>query len=164
MVDFKTIVSIVKGMDIREVAQIAISLIGGLGKAIKPSYTVLIKPNFGVDLPSTTGATTNPLLVASLIEIVKETGAKRVLVGESSVVGYNAGKIFKQLGVDKVINNTGAELVNLDEDESVEVDVPYGKVLKKIKISRTAWESDFIISVPVMKTHFQTVVSLGLKI
>ena len=159
----QTVVSIVRGKDPRVITREAISLIGGLGPALKSVDTVLIKPNFGVDMPSTTGGTTNPLVVLTLIELAKEAGAKRVLVGESSVVGYNAGKIFDFLGVREPFERAGAELVNMDSDKSVKIEVPNGKVFENIRVHRTAWESDFIISVPVMKTHFQTVVSLGLK-
>jgi uncharacterized protein (DUF362 family) len=159
----QTVVSFVKGKDVKKITREAISLIGGLEQALKPGDTVLIKPNFGVDLPSSTGGTTNPIVVVTLIELAREAGAKRVIVGESSVVGYNAGEIFEFLGVRELFENAGTELVNMDADESIQVKVPNGKNFEKMRIHSTAWKSDFIISVPVMKTHFQTVVSLGLK-
>ncbi len=159
----QTVVSVVKGKDPEMITREAISLIGGLGPVLKSVNTLLIKPNFGVDLPSTTGGTTNPLVVKTLIELAKEAGVKKVVVGESSVVGYNAGEIFDFLGVKEPFKKAGAELVNMDADQAVQVQIPNGKVFEKMRIHRTAWESDFIISVPVMKTHFQTVVSLGLK-
>jgi len=159
----QTVVSFVKGKDVKKITREAISLIGGLEQALKPGDTVLIKPNFGVDLPSSTGGTTNPIVVITLIELAREAGAKRVIVGESSVVGYNAGEIFEFLGVRELFEKAGTELVNMDADESIQVKVPNGKNFEKMRIHSTAWESDFIISVPVMKTHFQTVVSLGLK-
>jgi uncharacterized protein (DUF362 family) len=159
----QTVVSFVKGKDVKKITREAISLIGGLEQALKPGDTVLIKPNFGVDLPSSTGGTTNPIVVVTLIELAREAGAKRVIVGESSVVGYNAGEIFEFLGVRELFEKAGAELVNMDADESIQVKVSNGKNFEKMRIHSTAWKSDFIISVPVMKTHFQTVVSLGLK-
>lgn len=159
----QTVVSFVKGKDVKKITREAISLIGGLEQALKPGDTVLIKPNFGVDLPSSTGGTTNPIVVITLIELAREAGAKRVIVGESSVVGYNAGEIFEFLGVRELFEKAGTELVNMDADESIQVKVPNGKNFEKMRIHSTAWKSDFIISVPVMKTHFQTVVSLGLK-
>ncbi|MFH1479733.1 MAG: DUF362 domain-containing protein [Pseudomonadota bacterium] len=157
------VVSVVKGKNVKKITREAIALIGGLDRVLRSVNTVLIKPNFGVDLPHTAGGTTNPLVVATLVELVKDAGVKRVIVGESSVVGYNAGKIFDFLGVRGLFKKAGAELINMDEDKSVQVKVPNGKVFKKMKVHRTAYESDFIISVPIMKTHFQTVVSLSLK-
>jgi uncharacterized protein (DUF362 family) len=159
----RVLVSVVKGRDIERVTRRAVSLIAGLEKALKSANTVLVKPNLGVDVPSTTGVTANPLVIATLVQILKEAGVKRVIVGESAVVGYNAGSVFDTLGVKDVFERAGAEVVNMDADTPAEVEVPNGKVLEKIKIHRTAWESDFILSVPVMKTHFQTTVSLGMK-
>lgn len=157
------IVSVVKGKNAKKITREAIALIGGLDRVLRSVNTVLIKPNFGVDLPHTAGGTTNPLVVAALVELVRDAGVKRVIVGESSVVGYNAGRIFDFLGVRELFKKAGAELVNMDEDKSVQVKVPNGRVFKQMKVHRTAYESDFIISVPIMKTHFQTVVSLSLK-
>lgn len=159
----QTPVSIVKGKDIRHMTREAVSLIAGIEGLLKPAHQVLIKPNMGVDLPSSTGGTTNPFVVAALVEMVKEVGAKRIIVGESSVVGYKADRIFDVLEVRDLFKNAGAEVISLDDDKSVKVKVPDGDVLDSIRIHRTAWESDFIISVPVLKTHFQTVVSLGMK-
>ena len=159
----QTPVSIVRGKDIRRITREAVSLIGGIKDLLKPGHQVLIKPNLGVDLPSSTGTTTNPFVVAALVEIVKEAGAKRIIVGESSVVGYQADKIFDALEVKDLFKSAGAEVISLDNDKSLKVKVSDGDVLDTIRIHRTAWESDFIISVPVLKTHFQTVVSLGMK-
>ena len=161
--DERKVVSVVKGKDVQRITQEAISLIGGLARALGSANTVLIKPNFGVDLLSSTGGTTNPLVVVALIQLARDAGARRVIVGESSVVGYNAGEIFEFLGVRELFEKAGAQLINMDADKSVQVKVPKGRVFEKMRIHRTAWESDFIISVPVMKTHFQTVVSLSLK-
>jgi uncharacterized protein (DUF362 family) len=163
MVSRATVVSVVKGNDVKRITREAVSWIGGLEQSLRSANTVLIKPNFGVDLPSSTGGTTNPMVVVALIELAKEAGAKKVIVGESSVVGYNAGKIFEFLGVRAPFEKAGAELVNMDADTQVRVRVPNGRNFETMRIHRTAWESDFIISVPVMKTHFQTVVSLSMK-
>ena len=84
MQNTQTLVSIVKGKDIKHITREAVSLIGGIQDLLKPAHQVLIKPNMGVDLPSSSGTTTNPFVVAALVEIVKEAGAKRIIVGESS--------------------------------------------------------------------------------
>jgi uncharacterized protein (DUF362 family) len=135
---------------------------GALEKALKLANKVLVKPNLGVDVPSNTGVTTNPLVINTLVQILKEAGVKRVIVGECSI-GYNAGSVFDTLGVKDVFEQARAEVVNMDADTPVEVEVLNGKVLEKLKIHCTAWESDFIISVHVMKIHFQTTGSLGMK-
>jgi uncharacterized protein (DUF362 family) len=95
--------------------------------------------------------------------MTREAGAKEVTVGESSVVGFDAAVVFDALKVRTIFEKAGATVVSLDQDEVIEVPVPKGDVLKKLKVCRKAYESDVIISVPKMKTHFQTGVTLGLK-
>jgi uncharacterized protein (DUF362 family) len=160
----KTIrVGIAKGKDVVKAVRQAVSLAGGLDQLISPDSRVLIKPNLSVALPARTGVTTNPRVVTALIQFVREAGAREILVGESAVVGFDAGAIFDALKVRSLFEKAGAKVVNLDQDQPVEVRVPQGEVLKKVKIWRTAYESDVIISVPKMKTHFQTGVTLSLK-
>lgn len=156
-------VGIAKGKDVAQAVRQAVSLAGGLDKLIFPHSRVLIKPNLSVALPARSGVTTDPRVVTALIHLVREAGAKEVLVGESAVVGFDAGEIFDALKVRSLFEKAGARVVNLDQDQHVEVKVPRGEVLKKVRIWRTAYESDVLISVPKMKTHFQTVVTLSLK-
>ncbi len=141
----------------------ALSLIGGLEKIITSRSRVLIKPNLGVPLPAKTGVTTEPKVVLALIRLAKEAGAKEVIVGESAVVGFDASAIFDTLKVRSVFEKAGAKVMSLDQDETIEITVPKGDVLTKLKVCRRAYESEVIISVPKMKTHFQTGVTLGLK-
>jgi uncharacterized protein (DUF362 family) len=159
----KTPVSISKGKNIARAVRQAVDLAGGLEKLIHSGSRVLIKPNLSVALPAKTGVTTDPKVVTALIQLVREAGAKEIMVGESAVVGFDAGAIFDALKVRSLFEEAGARVVNLDQDQAVEIKIPQGKVLKKLKVCRTAYESDVIISVPKMKTHFQTGVTLSLK-
>jgi len=156
-------VGIARGKDVAQAVRQAVLSVGGLERLISPESRVLIKPNLSVALPARTGVTTNPRVVTALIRLVREAGAGEILVGESAVVGFDAGEIFDALKVRRLFENAGARVVNLDRDQPVEVEVPRGEVLKKVKIWRTAYESDVLISVPKMKTHFQTGVTLSLK-
>lgn len=156
-------VSVVEGSAIESSVRTALDLIGGVEKIVRPGDTVLIKPNFGVSISSKTGVITDPMVVEILVALIKEAGPGRLMVGESTVVGFNTAQVFKELGLEGRFEKLGAELVDLDQDEVVEVSVPNGFVLKKIKLFKKAYESDRIISVPTMKTHIFTGVSLGLK-
>lgn len=158
-------VAIQRGENINETVKKALSLLGGLGNVIKRGDTVLIKPNYAVPMRSDTGATTNPQVVIGVIEAAKEAGAGDIIVAESSIVGFDAGKVMGELGVKEVFERAGATVINLDEDQNdmVERRVPRGKILKNIKIFRPASECDVLISVPVLKTHIYTRVSLGMK-
>jgi len=159
----KSRVSISKGKDVTRIVRQAITLVGGLEKLISSHARVLIKPNLSAALPAKTGVTTDPRVVLALIQLAREAGAKEIMVGESAVVGFDAGAIFDALKVRSLFEKAGAKVVNLDQDRALEVKIPSGEVLNKLKVWRTAYESDVIISVPKMKTHFQTGVTLSLK-
>jgi uncharacterized protein (DUF362 family) len=159
----KSQVSIAKGRNAVALVREAISHIGGMRKIITSRSRVLIKPNLGVPLPARTGVTTEPKIVVALIKLAREAGAKEVVVGESAVVGFDAAAVFDVLKVRSIFEKVGARVVSLDQDDVIEVPIPKGDVLKKLKVCRKAYESDVIISVPKMKTHFQTGVTLGLK-
>ena len=159
----KSRVGIAKGKDVASVVRRAVVLAGGLEKIINPQSRVLIKPNLSVALPAKTGVTTDPRVVLALVHLAREAGAKEIMVGESAVVGFDAGEIFDALKIRGLCEKAGAKVINLDQDQAVEIKVPQGEVLQKLKVWRTAYESDVLISVAKMKTHFQTGVTLSLK-
>ncbi len=159
----KSQVSVVRGEQIESSIKEALDLIGGVGRAIRPGDTVLIKPNFGVSVPVETGVVTDPGVIDILISLCMDASPARLLVGESTVVGLDTAQIFRELGLEGRFERLGATMINLDQDEIVEVPVPDGAVLKRLKMYKTAYESDVIISVPSMKTHILTGVTLGLK-
>lgn len=156
-------VAVVKGSDIEASVRKSLDLISGMQKFIRSGDTVLIKPNFGVAAPAETGIITDPLVVEALVKTCRDTGAKKIIVAESSVVGFDTGKVFEALQLTGRFEKYGAELVNLDQDRIIEVPVRNGAVLKKLKLFQKAYESDVLISVPTMKTHILTGVTLGLK-
>jgi len=163
MVNLKSAVSIVKGDDVAVCVRKALDLAGGIRSIVQPGQTVLIKPNFGVAVPPETGIITDPRVIDALIDECRKADSARIVVAESSVVGFNTSEVFRELGLQNRFERRGAELVDLDQDEIIKVDVPDGTVLKSVQIFKSAYESDVIISVPTMKTHILTGVTLGLK-
>ncbi len=156
-------VSVVSGTDIEASVRKAVALIGGIGQFVHPGQQVLIKPNFGVAVPPETGIITDPRVVDAVIKICKEAYPGRLLVAESAVVGFDTTHVYKELDLEKRFDRLGAELIDLDRDDTVNIPVPNGSILKTIKLFKTAYESDVLISLPTMKTHILTQVTLGLK-
>ena len=158
-------VAIGRGENVIETVRKTLGFLGGLKNLIHRGDTVLISPNYAVPMRSETGATTNPQVVMGVIEAAREAGAGEVVVAESSIVGFDAGKVMTELGVKQMFEGAGARVLNLDEDQNdvVEKKLARGKLLKKIRIFRSAAECDVLISVPVLKTHIYTRVSLGMK-
>jgi len=159
----------VKADRIEEAARQAVSLAGGLEKAIRSDTKVLIKPNLCRPAPSGSGHVTDCRVTEAITRMVLELGPSSVVIGEGAAAGYDfAGshsteEAFRVSGVEEVARRLGVKTRNLNRDEVVEVKVEQPYCMDKVKIARTALESDFIISLPVMKTHIRTLISLSLK-
>jgi len=156
------VVSIVKGNDPDILVKEAVELLGGLGSFVKEGQRVFIKPNVCGGVPGKPGSFTNPRVLGSMIQLLRRMDVA-VSVGEADSCMYTADVMIPETGIDKVAAQNGAEVVNLSRGDMVEIDVPDGYVLKKFQVSKAVADADAIISMPVMKTHCCTVVTLGAK-
>ena len=157
-------VSIVKFDGSLESIGRAIELCGGFGKLSK-NDRVLIKPNitFGgwIAIPPY-GMVTTSKMVEGILRKLAEHGCKDITIGEGTILGAlgsNTRRGFKQAGIDRVARRYGAKLIDLNNGPFDYKDL--GDV--KVGISKAALEADFLINVPVLKTHGQVKVSLGFK-
>jgi uncharacterized protein (DUF362 family) len=124
---------------------------------------VLIKPNAARLAFPGEGVTTHPSVVAATVKHLKKQGAGRIVIGESCIFGVDAQEAFRVTGMKEVSEKSRVPLLDLDQGPPMEIAVPGGKVIKKIKVPALLKEFDFIISIPVMKTHMHTRVTLSLK-
>jgi uncharacterized protein (DUF362 family) len=131
---------------------------------VKKDSIVFIKPNF--TFPSyQEGITTNPQVLRSLLEIIKDR-ADRVIVGESDGGNrsFSADTGFKGHGMPDICKETGAELFNLSKLPSRYVeDTIQGKRVKVQVPNLLVDEITCFISVPVLKVHAMTTVTLSMK-
>lgn len=147
---------------VSEAVRNAIQLVGGLNGVISKDAKVLIKPNLCVSVDDPfCGANTHPLVCKAIADMVSGLGG-RPFIAESSAVGVDTERAFKMMGYDR-LREEGYEVLDLKKDETVEIDIPQGKVRKKVATFKSVMEADVIITVPVMKTHDQAVVTLSLK-
>jgi uncharacterized protein (DUF362 family) len=70
---------------------------------------------------------------------------------------------FTRSGTSDVADRLGIDYIDLNRDDAVDVAIPGCYVMDRVKIAKTVVESDVIISVPVLKTHRRTIVTLSLK-
>lgn len=123
---------------------------------------VLLKPNVGrVAVPSS-GVVTHPEVVAAAIDVFREAGAE-VAVGESPIVGVAMQEAYEAAGMTAVAANHNCPLIDMDRRPFVQVPVPEGRVVHALKVCPEVLEFDFVVSLPVMKMHMHTGVSLAVK-
>lgn len=164
------IVSIVKaGEDVELAVREAVSLAGGLDGIVTPQSSVLVKPNIATLAKSGTGKITDARVTRAITKIILERKPKSVIIGEGSAVGYDfpdlqdTMKCLEESGTREVAEELGVPLVDLNTDQHREMEIPHPLVMKSVKIAQTVLGSDVIISVPVMKTHIRSAVTLSLK-
>ncbi len=156
------VVSIVSGKNTKDMLFESIDLLGGIKKFVKSGDTVLIKPNVCGGIPGKKGSYTSPEIISALIEIMKNKPSK-IIIGESDSEMYAADLMFDKTGIREVANHFGADVVNLGNGELITIDIPDAHILKKFKVSKIMYDADVIISVPVVKTHIITDLTLNLK-
>jgi len=123
---------------------------------------VLIKVNFITTKNWETGATTDPIIVEALVNRLRELG-KEVIIVESDAQTTNADKAWVASGMSELGERLDVPFINMRHvDEKIELKVPEGRELKKIKVAKIATESA-IVSAAKLKTHMSTKVTLGLK-
>lgn len=124
---------------------------------------VFIKPNI-VEFNSNRPIHTNPVVVESMIRLCLEEGAREIVVGEGSGHRRNMGCLLRECGLEKVLIENKIRFVDINYDQTKRV-VNLGAKSKLgfIYFSKEAYESDVLISVPKLKTHHWTNVTLSLK-
>ena len=137
--------------------------LGGIEKLVPPGSRILLKPNMVVAKSNSTGATTNPLILDTLIEHLIRTSPWEIIIGESSEVGDDTLQAYKITGVYDIAKKWKVTLLDFKKDHQVYVDVPKGKVLKKVLIAETVTKVDYLINLPILKVHSQTTVTIGMK-
>jgi uncharacterized protein (DUF362 family) len=123
---------------------------------------VLLKPNAGRNVEARKGVTTHPEVVAAAIDAFREAGAE-VAIGESPITGIKTLEAFENCGIKTISEARNCALIDMDARRYVPLEIPDGVVIRKLKLCREVAEYDIIVSIPVMKTHMHTGVSLSVK-
>ena len=140
----------------------AIILAGGFEEAVLPGFKVMIKPNLvGVPDARYPGAVTNPAVCRAIADMVRERGAHPV-IAESAQKGTDTESVIQATGYAE-LRKKGYDVVDLKKTPELVLDMPHGTVIKSAVVYDLASQVDAIISVPVLKTHDQLEITLGLK-
>lgn len=140
--------------DEKEVKPALIRLFEPLGGLdfVKPGMKIVIKPNLVSAMKPEDAATTHPVLLCALAEMLTEKGAA-VIIGDSPGGLYNAAflnRIYSVTGMRET-EKYGAKL-NQDFRQKEAV-FPEAKVLKNFTYTAYLDDADYIINFCKLKTH-----------
>jgi uncharacterized protein (DUF362 family) len=155
------IVGLSRNKDTLQAVKTAVELAGGLG--IKKGSTVLIRPNANTaDLPP---GSTNPEVLRGAIREVRKCNPKKVIVAEKSMTMLDTEKVLKELGLWQVAEAEEVdEILTFDQMKRRHTEPngayswPYG-----FDVPEFLESVDYVIALPVIKTHWTATFTMGLK-
>jgi uncharacterized protein (DUF362 family) len=124
---------------------------------------VLLKPNIGRVAEPYSGVVTNPQVVAAAIDALRAAGAAEVAVGDSPITGVKMEQAFEISGIGFVARERGCRCIDMDKRDPVDIAVRNGAAISALKVCADVFDFDLIVSMPVMKMHMHTVVTLSVK-
>jgi len=137
--------------------------LGGMGAFVAPGQKVVLKPNLLRAAAPETAITTHPVLVAAVSRIVHEAGGEPFILdspgGPASAPYVMA--VYRATGMVEAAEAGGATLIT--RIHSTQVPVRAGLILQHVDLVREALEADVLISLPKLKTHGLTGMSVAVK-
>lgn len=101
--------SIAHGNDVEKMVRAAIGGLGGIEQFIQKGDVVVLKPNVAFDRGPALGATTSPEVLGAVARLVREAGARRILVADNPI--NQPEGCFHKSGVGRAAVEAGCELV-----------------------------------------------------
>ena len=108
----RAVVGVARGATMRDATRTAVRLAGGLD-FIRSRQTVLVKPN--ICCPSPHPATTSPEVLSAVLELVRERGAGRLIVGDQTFYVQSTMANTRRAGLEDAVRSHGAEFVSFDD-------------------------------------------------
>jgi uncharacterized protein (DUF362 family) len=142
----------------------ALAGLGGIGKFVSRGDVVVVKPNIGWDRSPEQAANTNPEVVATVVRLCLEAGAKRVRVMDRSC--NDPRRCYRNSGVLEAVSAIGdpaATVEFMDERRFVPVDFARGESLKKWSVCQDVLEADRRINLAIAKHHNAARLTMCLK-
>ena len=128
----------------------AVDGLGGMNRFISRGDVVVVKPNIGWDRMPIHAANSNPDVVATVVKMAFEAGAKTVVVTDASCNDPN--RCFQRSGIWRASYKLGAEVI-LPAEHRFRTMRLNGDVLDEWPVYMPLVQADKVINVPVAKHH-----------
>ena len=136
----------------------------GLTAELSAPRKIFVKPNFTFPRPAS-GVTTSRDMLETTLKLLSESGAE-VFVGESNggYGSFTAAEAFAGQGLFDICKQTGSQPLDLSKQNLEKYSGIVGGKEVSVRLARLLVEEvDFTISLPVLKVHAMTTVSLSMK-
>jgi len=153
--------SVAQGSNAYAITRKSIETLGGMGLFVKKDSKVLIKPNIAWDRTPEQAGNTNPEVVAALIDLCFEAGARRVNVFDGTC--NEQKRCYVNSGIQSIAQDHKAHVFFPSSWNIVKAKFKYKSSMENWPIYREAIECDTFINVPVVKHHGLTRLTLSMK-
>ena len=152
--------AVAHGVSPSKITRAAIDAMGGMKKFVSKGDIVVVKPNIAFDRLPEHAATTNPEVVAVVVQMCFEAGAKKVKVFDRTV--NDARRCYVQSGIADAAKAAGADVSYIDERKFKEMDIK-GEALKSWPLYTEVFEADKVINIPIAKHHGLAKLTMSMK-
>jgi uncharacterized protein (DUF362 family) len=155
--------AVARGSDAAAITRAAIQALGGMQRFVTRDANVIIKPNICVAYHGPEyAATTNPTVVATLVGLCLEAGAKRVRIMDTPF-GGTAESAYEVTGIGEAVRAAGGEMEIMSPVKFIKTAIPEGRDIKEWSVYKDILEADLVINVPIAKHHSLARLTLGGK-
>ena len=152
---------VVSGEDPKAMVKKAIEEMGGMKKFVSKGDVVVIKPNIAWVRAPELAANTNPAVVAGLVELALDAGAKEVKVFDRTI--QNPERCYATSGIAEAAKAAGAKVLFTSDMQTATIPVKNGVHMKESAVWKDALECDCYINVPVAKHHRMSQTTCAMK-
>lgn len=126
--------------------------------------SVLLKPNLVEPAVLAPHLNTHPILIRAAAEAFRSLDAREVFVAEGQGHCRDTSYVLEQSGLEQVLDEDRIPFVDLNYDDVFAADNRLGFTkLSKLYLPQSIRRADFLVSLPKMKTHHWTGVTLSMK-
>ena len=154
--------AVVTGGTARERVEAAVRAMGGINRFVRPGNRVVVKPNIAWARTPEQGANTDPEVVAAVVNLCRQAGARQVVVIDHTCSNYRMS--YQQSGIEAAARQAGAQVLPADQEKYYrQVNVPEARILRSPLILNEVLDCDVLINLPVVKVHGGADVTLAMK-
>ena len=151
---------VVHGASPEKLVKAALDALGGINKFISRGDIVVIKPNIGWDRTPEQAGNTNPEVVAAVVKLCFEAGARKVKVFDRPV--NDPRRCYVQSGIAPAVSALGAEADYVDDRKFRDMAIN-GQALKSWPLYTELFEADKVINIPIAKHHGLAKLTMSMK-
>ena len=152
---------LVEGENPAQIVRKAVEAIGGMKRFVRRGDIVAVKPNIAWNRRPEQAATTNPDVVAEVVKMCLEAGAKQVKVFDLPC--ESPRMTYRRSGIEKAAKKAGAKVIYPDKRKIKEVAIPEGENIKSWPMFTEALEADVLINIPIAKHHTAARLTMAIK-